>query len=328
MIGIKKRKWTRKQEYQFFQSIHDLQRNGYSLYRSLDVVQAMYPKLGVDIQGVRKSLAEGHTLPDALEEFVQCRILDELSLVSLHGYQLELLNIIGQREQQQQFQRKRLITVLCYPMLLMTLLSIVGVYLSFFLMPQIGDSLCDRMSWWIIGMILFCLGYIPWYIKRLPLLHQLKLVQNMPIIGPIVVLSMQQGLCIQMGYLLMSGVNLHDVVTYCQKNQRYWLCQLIGPAVATAWENGETLESGLNHVQYLPLEAKKLFLHGNPTQQVGGDLIQLAKHLNARQEQRIQTGLSAIQPLFFILIGIMIVGLYMVLLLPMYDEMLTMGGME
>lgn len=61
---------------------------------------------------------------------------------------------------------------------------------------------------------------------------------------------------------------------------------------------------------------------------MGGDLIQLAKHLNARQEQRIQTGLSAIQPLFFILIGIMIVGLYMVLLLPMYDEMLTMGGME
>lgn len=327
-MRLTSKKWTRKTEHQFFQSLRDLQQNGYSLCRSLDVLQAMYPKISAYLLVVRRILAQGRPLTEALATFVRQGILDELSLVSLHGYQLALLSVIGQRERQQLLQRKRLITVLCYPVLLLLLLSILGAYLSFCLMPQIGAKFYDQITWWGIGIVCMSSYLIPAWFKRLSKHQQLAWVQRIPVIGPIIQLSIQQGLCIQIGYLLMSGVNLYDVVTYCQGHQRYWLCQLIGPSVANAWEQGQTLERGLNQVQYLPTEAKTLFMRGNPTQQVGRDLVQLAEHLNVRQEQRIQAGLASVQPLLFLVIGLLVVGLYMMLLLPIYDQMLTMGGPE
>lgn len=321
----KEKKWSRKQEHEFFDNLNELLRNGYTLARSLDVLQMTCPKLTRDFERIQEQLCAGEAIDTCLRPFVRAHILDELALVNLHGCQLELLRSIGLREQQYQNQFKQLAAVLCYPVVLLILLSSIVIYLGLFLMPQIGQNLFTTVNGLCVGIVSIglCIGGIKF--KKSDKFQRYQMLIRIPIIGRIAKLNIQQALYLHLGYLLQSGVSLQTVVAYCRTHQQHWICQLIGQPVMEAWQAGHFLEQGLNQVRYLSPEAKTLFLRGNRTEQIGRDLIQLSKYLTLKQEQRVRIGIASVQPLFFIVIGIMVVCLYMALLLPLYDQMADMG---
>lgn len=319
------KRWSRKQEQQFFANVSDLLGNGYSLHHALDVMQATCPMIKQDLITIQQQLSKGQTLAKSVKMYVRPNLQGELSLVALHGCQVALLRAISEREYQHQQQFKRLQSVIYYPILLLLMLGIVGGYIAMVVSPQQSDMLWTVQNYGVCAGVLLGLGDLALWYKRLSQLAKYQCLMRIPIIGPIVKLYVQQALYLQLGYLLQSGVGLRDVVEYCQKHSDYWLCELINEPVKNAWEQGESLETGLNQVQYLALEAKLLFMRGNPLAQIGKDLRQLAKHLKIRQQQRIQLALALVQPLFFCVIGAGIVGLYMMLLLPIYDQMFTMG---
>lgn len=324
-FGKKKiKKWSRKVEQVFFETLNDLLQNGYTLPRSLEVMQVILPRLAGDLQTVQISLNNGSSVVDSLEPFVHANILDELALVQLHGCQLALLKSIGEREKQYQQQLKQLWATLAYPILLFGIIGGIVLYLGTYLLPTTDNALISFLGMGMVSFIVFMIGCILWFFKQTKV-RRYHLVIRLPLIGPVVKLVVQQALYLQLGYLLESGVSLQVVANYCQEHPKQWVCQLIGQSVQVAWEKGETLETGLNEVQYLTEEAKSLFMRGKPTELIGRDLIQLARHLNVRQKQRVMTLMAYVQPICFMIIGGLVVGLYMALLLPLYDQMLGMG---
>lgn len=318
------KKWSRKVEQVFFETLNDLLQNGYTLHRSFEVMQVILPRLAGDLEKVQISLNNGSSLVVSLEPFVHAHILDELDLVQLHGCQLALLKSIGEREKQYQQQFKQLWATLAYPILLFGMIGGIVLYLGAYLMPTTDNMLISLMGMGMVVFIIFMIGCSLWFFRQTKV-RQYHLLIHLPLIGPVVKLVVQQALYLQLGYLLESGVSLQAVANYCQENPKQWVCQLIGQSVQSEWAQGGTLESGLNEVQYLTEEAKSLFMRGKPTELIGHDLIQLAKHLNVRQKQRVMTLMAYVQPICFIIIGGLVVGLYMALLLPLYDQMLGIG---
>ncbi|MCW0952683.1 type II secretion system F family protein [Weissella ceti] len=294
------KRWSRNQEQQFFANVSDLLSNGYSLHHALGVMQATCPAIQQDLTVIQQCLNEGQTLAVSLDTYIRPNLQGELALVELHGCQLALLHAISERERQYQQQFKRLQSVIYYPALLLLMLGMVGGYIAMVVSPQLGATLCTIQNYSICAATLIGLGGLWGWYKRQSQLSKYQCLMRIPIIGPIVQLFVQQALYMQLGYLLQSGVGLRDVVEYCQRHTSYWLCELINEPVKNAWEQGETLETGLNQVQYLALEAKLLFMRGNSLAQTGQDLIQLARYLQTRQEQRIQMGVALVQPIFFL----------------------------
>lgn len=318
------RRWKRQTEQQFFETLTELLQNGYTLQRSLEVMQVIMTKQANDLKSIHTKLGQGEPLAICLQPFVRAHLRDELDLVSLHGCQIDLLRTIGEREKQYQQQFNQLGAILCYPALLLGLLALVGLYLGMYLMPQGNELEIQLIGGVIVGSVLVLGAYVIWFTKQSKL-KQCQLLLRLPLLGNVVKMAIQQALYMQLGYLLQSGVSLQQVVRYCGTHPQHWICQLIGTSVQTAWETGQSLETGLNHVRYLSPEAKHLFMRGKPTQSIGQDLIQLAKYVNTRQKQQVQTVMASVQPICFVIIGICVIGLYMALLLPLYDQMIEMG---
>lgn len=318
------KRWPRNTEQRFFETLNELLQNGYTLQQSLILMQDLLPKQRKALHQVQETLSRGETLANSLVGYVRPHILDELNLVSLHGCQLALLHLVGEREKQYQLQFKQLRAILCYPILLFVLLAVVGMYLGMYVLPQEKTIDAEMVGLGIIGFILLVIMGLLWFKKR-SRIKKYQFLMRIPLVGKVIELVLQQALYLQLGYLLQSGVSLQMVMAYCDQHPSHWICQLIGRPVREAWEKGGTLEQGLNQVAYLSTEAKNLFMRGNATQQIGRDLVLLATYLNEQQKQRVQTLMACIQPVCFVVIGIFVIGLYMALLLPLYDQMIGMG---
>jgi len=329
LISTKKKikKWGRKLELQFIENLSDLLENGYELSQCLRIITSTIPQLTNDIAIVQTKLEKGERLANALTGFIRQHILDEMNLSELHGCQIDLLRVIANRERQYQSQLKRLVSLMCYPLCILMLMFVVGTYLMLVMVPQKGQLMLTEQTilgiMLVIGLLIF--GVV--MLKKVPKLKRLYLLTHIPVLGHIMRLNLEQSICFHIGYLLRSGVSLVVVSKFCQQHPQYWLCQLVGKSVSDNWQEGKSLLEGLNQVSYMSDEAKALFLRGSTSKKVGDDLIKVANQLTPRIDQRIQIVLAYVQPLLFLVIGLLVILLYMMLLMPLYDQMLEIGEM-
>ncbi len=71
----------------------------------------------------------------------------------------------------------------------------------------------------------------------------------------------------------------------------------------------------------LPSECQHLFAKGKSEQAIGEDFQILAQRKFELLERQVQRYLMIIQPVCFAVIGLIVIGLYGIMLLPMYRNM-------
>ena len=146
-------------------------------------------------------------------------------------------------------------------------------------------------------------------------------LRRLPLVGPVIRLSLDYQISLQLGLLLTSGVSFSVIVKRFAGLEEGGVLKEVSQLAERSLTAGESIAEFVTKVPLLPRESELLFSKGKQQQEIGQEFQLLAERKFELLERQIGRYLLIIQPLCFGVIGLVVVGLYLLMLMPMYQNM-------
>lgn len=331
-----KANWSRQDQVQFFETLGDLLKSGYSLQNALNSIQTLQPKNERIIGNILIDMQNGISFEQAVKHYVPDRINFQLSFVQLHGNMRVVIQEIGTKEYIQYIHYQKLKMLLFYPGLLLFLVLILGLALFCFFSNDIWHDQANlflNFSGYttfvilIIGVLLIILCILGFrHFLRITFIKYWSFYLKIPVIKDVLKLLMAYYFLFHMGTLLKSGVSLSTVIRRINRITTLPFIEIIGGEMQKHLMRGDDLVSALREMPFLPKEAECLFETGKTQAMIGCDFVRLVLLKKNQLDRLIERLLLLIQPIGFGCIGCLIIMLYLKFLLPIYSEMGDFSG--
>lgn len=326
-------RFNKRDQVLFFQELGELLSSGYSIAQSIDILASAHQKWQSILSQVQEGLSTGQTFYQALEAFISPNILLQLRLSDQHGDISNTLVRIGQTLAKFQQQQSKLSQVIHHPIILLGILGLLLIGLKCFLYPMINqwrETNQEAINY--PYAFIFCTGLLTltfltlwlWYWHHLSSIQQLNILAKVPFVGTIVRSIVTYQVSQQLSMLMFSGLTLPEIIDeVAQQNNKSY-------AVALAHDIQKHLKLGGNIERYILSQSfvndslAGYFIRGHKPKILARYLDYYAKTQFKLLMQQTDRFIGTLQPLFFGIIGVAIVGLYMSMLLPMYQ---TIGGL-
>lgn len=326
---MRNKRWSKSEQVDFFETLAQLISVGYDLEKALIALQSLLPKLRRDLQRIIAGLREGRHFYQLVAPHVRSEIRRELAFAVVHGNLMEILAEIGSRERRRMQQMQKLRQLLLYPIVLFVLLAVIFAVFMQFLLPEFTNMGMTLPTFSGLPVMLFALttvlmvvslvGWFWWC--RHSWLQRLVAIRQLPLIGPVVRLSLDYQISLQLGLLLTSGVSFSVIVKRFASLNEGDVIKDVSRLAEKSLTAGESIAEFVAKVPLLPRESELLFSKGKQQQDIGREFQILAERKFELLERRIGRYLLIIQPLCFGVIGLVVVGLYLLMLMPMYQNM-------
>lgn len=307
---------------------------GFSLTTAVSFLKTALPKAANISQTADQGLAAGNSLAESLHQYLSTNLYCQLLLAEKHGHLGESLNEIGQFLTTELKQRRKLWGLLQYPVLLLVMLVGMLVALQLFVFPEIrgwqnsnhSDSLPvgQWVGWSIAGVMMITAASLAgWVVRyvRSSTVDRVKMLCALPVIGRLWRLYYCYYLVTNLAVMLRHGLSLAEIGEISRQFPDRSLINHLGQTIAQAGETGEELSTILARYPFVPAELPLFFTKGNSQKQLGEDLTIFAKVQFQRLLSSLEQLLNLVQPVIFILIAIVIVGMYLSILLPIYHSL-------
>lgn len=283
---------------------------------------------------VNQHLKAGESFANSVREFVKPDLYYQLVLAEKHGELVETLNEIGTILVTKQKQRQKLQQLLQYPLLLLFLLGLLVMGLSTYVFPELASwqteqgrsTLTSLKQFWPIFVGVLMLGVallvlvtvIRW--RKFSADQRAQWLCGLPLVGKFYQLYYGYYVASTLAVLLQCGMSLKEILTVIDNFSPRSLLYCLGQEVRQqVKQGGELRQLVLNH-QYLPNEVAVLISKGATVKELGDDLAMLSKMQFKRLINQLEGMLALVQPVIFIVIALVIVGLYLSILLPIYQS--------
>lgn len=328
---------NKKQQVIFFQEMGELLQSGYSLSESIEVLTYAHHDWSDTLQEIDEKLCSGYLFYRCLANFVAPDILLQLKLSQNHGNLPETLIQIGRSLGEIQRHQNKIKQIMKYPLLLFVILSGMLLGIKFFLYPILEqwhtgvshDFLSISYSFKIVIILLgFLLITCIFLWQHLNTRQQLFLMIKIPVVGKIIQTMITYHISQQLSSLLSSGLQLSEVLDELVEDTKH--SNLPKIPVAIIWHAQSYLKKGYPVEKYIleqPYINKSLagyFSRGHSSRLVAKHLSYFSKTQFNLLIQKIDTLINIIQPVCFGVIGLSIIGVYLSMLLPMYQ---SIGGL-
>ncbi|MGV0167663.1 type II secretion system F family protein [Furfurilactobacillus sp. WILCCON 0119] len=319
---------------QFFSLMADVLAVGFSLREGLNFARIMLPRQRVTITAIQASLSTGMTFSNAVQPFVDVDCYYQLKIAEENGALGLVLTNLGNFLALKHRQQQKVRAVLRYPLAILGLLLLLMLAVKQVLAPELRELVPHRPSltgpWslvWVGGgclmMTIILIGI--WRLWRHPRLERVVVGCHCPILGGLLRLYWHYYLALNLGLLLASGLQSHDVLRLLKTYQPRSVLRQLADELDVHLKKGATIAQFVDRYAFLPTTFTMFFSKGLTTQQLAKDLRADAQLTYQRLFTRIESLIGLVQPLLFGVIGAGIIGLYLSLLLPMYQ---AIGGLS
>lgn len=313
-----------------FSTMVDLLKMGISLRKSVDFIRIMRPSIAKPMQNVIEQLQRGQSFSAAFQPYVSTNIYYQLAIADQHGGLVRTLNTIAQIFTSQEQQRKKLRSVIQYPLFLLLFLGLMMVGMRIYIMPELADWNRGTKSWdsqlikagWVAVFLvaLAALGYYFWKFKRSSITNQVNLLCRLPIIGPLYQNYCHYYLLANLSFLIANGMSVGSICKYLNQLDSKSLLHQIGRKVEHSIANGRQVDQIIQKAVYLPTELSLLIQKGSQKDALATEIYALSMMKYKSLIIRIERLILVVQPILFGIIGIVIVIMYWNLLMPMYNS--------
>lgn len=155
-------------------------------------------------------------------------------------------------------------------------------------------------------------------IKRPPP-QQIRWLLRVPLLRNYMRLYWSHLLSRELGTLLHSGISLQESLHLLQNQNYHTIIRFMAKTCHEEVITGHPLSTALSHHAFTSDDMPAFVAHGEMAGFLGKELILYSEVLMERIEQQTQGLLRIIQPAFFVIIAVCIVGAYLAILLPMYN---------
>lgn len=310
--------------------IADLLKVGFSIRQAVNFSDVIYPRHRLVIREIQSQLSGGKSFAKSLRGIVPVDVYYQIYLAEQHGcLQTTLVNIYLVKKTQEA-NLKKLQTLSYYPIIILVMLGALFIALRLFVYPEFKGLFNYRVPQFVvwgkecvlmIGCSALTLGIIHAYnFMKKTVEQRIIRLCNLPFIGSYFRNYYGYYLCSNIGLLLDQGMSLNNICLMCQGFDKTSFLYQVAFRVHQSMKAGKDLKSTVKAMNYLPNELECLMSKGLPIEQLGQEIRYLGNQLLKKLNRRIQIFLTFVQPTIFILIAVVIVGMYLSVLLPMYQS--------
>ncbi|WP_436853968.1 competence type IV pilus assembly protein ComGB [Staphylococcus caeli] len=196
-------------------------------------------------------------------------------------------------------------------------ISPIQFYLSSFIL-QLPQMLFYIFICLFLIFLIFFLGY-----KKLSIENKLRFILHIPIVSKFFRLYKTFQISSELSLFYKNGINLQQIVEIygSQTNDEYLV--YLARKIAVGSHNGLKLSETLSKVPCFDKRLSIFIEEGEKKGRLEIEMKLYSEIIIEKIEQLLQLIIKFIQPLVFFLIAILIVSLYLVIMLPMFDLMQT-----
>lgn len=288
--------------------------------------------------GVHTVLSGGGTAAETLQLLGFRRdVLFSAEIAECHGRLAESLGLIAAGFDRTEKLRKKFTSVLVYPV---SLLLFTFVLFSLFrtryipelhkLIASVGSTestsavpvqllkLPDVFLGLLLLMAVSVTILLVWQKKR-PAEDRAATWLKIPLVGRVLRMYWSYSFSRELGTLLHSGISLQEALTFLKTQEHDQMIQLIAGTIRAEVMTGQPLSVAVGFYEYFPHDFQSFIAHGEAAGHLGKELLLYSEVLLERLERQLAQGMRFIQPLFFLVIALCIIGAYLAILLPMYN---------
>ncbi|WP_281164038.1 competence type IV pilus assembly protein ComGB [Allofustis seminis] len=327
----------------FLKRLGLLLKEGYSLNEACSFL--LYIEQGAAYQWadmIEKQMKEGHSLHQILE---QCHfsplICTQIYLGSLYGNFEQKIIHCGEWLLKKHERHKKFKKVIHYPAILVAFMGGMILLMRFILLPQIEMLIKNQMDeldmttrillslirlspYWmstaVFGALLACYLFEVNF-KKKAVLARLTFLLKVPILNKYLRLYWTDFYFMQWSEMLKSGCSLYEMIQIAQSKDSTAMLKEIGTILEKNMRQGHSFSQSLAALPFLSKEARSVVRHGEETGNLATEMY--IYHLKCADEfeQRFERMLENIQPIVFVVIAVLIVGIYAALMLPTFKMM-------
>ena len=323
----------------FIKRLYELIDHGYMLEDSLEFLLIQYEVADDEIKKIKEKLSNGSKLSDILGYLGYSQlIVSKIKFAEDYGRIEDMLVEVETYLKIKKIQQEKVIKTLRYPLFLtLTLICLImvfnalvipqfeNIYTSSNIKMDLQTIILIKSLYYIpkfISIIFLCtiigIGYIFYTIKYKPHLF-LKSLLYIPKVRNYSKLYFSYRFSMELSLFLMSGFSLKTALeVLVEENYDYYLTYF-SKDILYELDNGISFEEAVAKIKYFDKSMKKFVSHGKNNGLIDKELKLFSELMLDTFLTSLDKSLRKLQPILFGILAVVIVGLYMVILLPIFN---------
>lgn len=323
----------------FIKRLYELIEHGYMLEDSLEFLLIQYEAPKEELEKIKLELSNGQKLSDILSYLGYSKlIVSKMKFAENFGRIEDMLLEIETYLKIKNLQKEKIIKTLRYPLFLTaTLICLImvfnalvipqfeNIYSSSSIKMDVQTIILIRLLYYIPKFIsiifllcLFTMFYIFYTMKYKPDLF-LKTLIFIPKVKDYTRLYFSYRFAMELSLFLMSGFSLKTTLeVIAEENYDYYLT-FFSKQILNDLDSGVSFEDSIGKIQFFDKSMKKFIIHGKNNGLIDKELKLFSELMLDTFLTSLDRSLRKIQPILFGILALVIVGLYMVILLPIFN---------
>ena len=337
--GDIKKALDKENKIYFIKRLYELIDHGYMLEDSLEFLLIQYEVADDEIKKIKEKLSNGSKLSDILGYLGYSQlIVSKIKFAEDYGRIEDMLLEVETYLKIKKIQQEKVIKTLRYPLFLtLTLICLImvfnalvipqfeNIYTSSNIKMDLQTTILIKSLYYIpkiISIIFLCailgITYIFYTIKYKPHLF-LKSIMYIPKVRSYSKLYFSYRFSMELSLFLMSGFSMKTALeVMVEENYDYYLT-LFSKEILKELDKGISFEDAITEIKYFDKSMRKFVKHGKNNGLIDKELKLFSELMLDSFLTSLDRNLRKLQPILFGILAVVIVGLYMVILLPIFN---------
>lgn len=328
----------------FIKRLHELIKHGYMLEESIEFLMIQYDVPAERISILKEEMASGKKLSYILEKlsFSQA-VVSRMQFAEYYGKVESMLLEIENYLLIEKNQKDKIIKTIRYPMILTTMLIILLIIFNLLVIPQFQNiyttsnikmdtqvtiliNILYYLPKILVGtIIILCIFsiYIWYTFKYKPQLF-LKTIPKIPLINTYYKYYFSYRYSSELSLFLTSGFSVKTALEEIVKKDYNFFFTIFSKKIKEELVLGENFENAVQKIIYFDSNISKFIVHGIRNSMLDKELKLYSDIMLDSFIKLIDRRLKKVQPILFFLLAFVIMGLYLTILLPIFNMTSTL----
>lgn len=332
-------KWSVEEQANFLRLIGELLDRGYPLSEAIESLKIQKAKRNEDLQLFLQYLKEGYSFSNILSKLhFNENLIGYVFFAEKHGGIALALKDSSSVTLKRKRDMDKLLKLLSYPFLLFIITTLLFTVIERLLLPQFTTlfqsmqlesnlftkviistaNILPLILTFLFIIIVLIIIYVVFYFRKYSALKQKELIIKIPLFGAFFRLLYTHFFSAQLSYLLSGGLSINEALQLFEKHHEQPFYQQIGVEIKRKLVMGEKLTLILRSFPYFEKDLVNIVMHGQKNGRLDKELYFYSRHCLERLEDKTERWLKIIQPMLFLIIGMLIISMYLAILLPMF----------
>lgn len=203
-----------------------------------------------------------------------------------------------------------------------TMYSSMGVTLSkeLIILTEILYFL-PRFIIYMIFFIILILIYYFFIFRKSNIKSQISFIKKIPIFNQIYRLYITYRVSSDLSFFLSNGIMMKHVISILEKQDQDQTLSYIASEINKELLKGEALPDAVNKMHLFEHSMIHFMQHGEKNSKLDRELNYYSQYVFKKFEMKIFKLIKSIQPIIFVILGLLIIAMYLVIILPMLQMM-------